>query len=126
MSKKFYILATLLVFTVELCIAIWASPGFIRGFLGDVLAVIFLYTLLRTITAWGLESSALISIVFAFSLEFFQLWNGFTHKGPRYLWLETLLGTTFDPWDLLAYLIGFCCIYLLENYASRRFKKETA
>ncbi len=88
---------------VSLC---YSGPGreLVRGYLGDILIVIFLYYLLSIAwqsTAWRRGISVLL---LACLLEFNQLltWSAALPSPVRTL----ILGSHFDPADILAYFLG--------------------
>ena len=113
---KKYFLATLLLFAVEVCIALFVRDRFIRPYLGDVLAVMLLYYFVKTF----LNLSPMIAIVgvllFAFTLEMLQFLNLVELLGLQENRIAvTVLGSQFDWQDLLAYVVGAVTILLLER-----------
>ena len=42
-----YVVATIIIFLVELCIALFVRDRFIRPYMGDLLVVVLLYTFVR-------------------------------------------------------------------------------
>ena len=91
--------------TVEVLIALFVHDGFVRPFLGDVLAVIAVYALARA--AFPKKPAALSAIVtaFAFAVELVQL-TGLASLFGEGSFLAILAGACFDPLDLLCYLAG--------------------
>jgi hypothetical protein len=81
----------------------WAK-GPLRGFGGDVLVVVFLVACVAAVGLGTPRSRALGVLAFAVSVECVQ-GLGLVDRGSHWLWHLTL-GSTFDPWDLLAYAIG--------------------
>ena len=79
------------------------GSGAIRNYLGDVIAIIFLTSLLGFFVNASAKRKALAVFLFASGLELFQLLDAST--GIRLI--DTLvLGSTFDPWDIVAYAVG--------------------
>ena len=102
-----YFCLTILLFLIEVCIAVFFNDQFIRPFIGDVLVVILIYCLVRAF--WKVRVNAAIASVFVFActielLQYFSLVDRLGLRSNRLL--STILGTTFDWKDLLAYAIG--------------------
>jgi hypothetical protein len=80
------------------------GPGrpFIRGHVGDAAATMFVFAVLG-LTSWRLRTRAVVTLTFAFSIELGQLvWTSIGTSGAGAL----ILGSVFDPWDLVAYVVG--------------------
>ncbi len=88
-----------------------AHLGWLRGFGGDVLAVVWLYCLLRAALdapATGLASTALAC---GLLIEFGQFLAATQHWQIGNRALRIVLGATPDWLDVLAYCIGFVLIF---------------
>ena len=113
-KRLFFGIASLLLFVTELLIGLYAH-GFVRNYIGDVLVVILIYTLFRTASPKKPKASFLLPaciLVFAFAVEFLQLW-GFCDKfGIENRLLRIIIGTGFSVEDLVSYFIGIipCCV----------------
>ncbi|MBD6620195.1 DUF2809 domain-containing protein [Komarekiella sp. 'clone 1'] len=121
--NKKYFYFTLVLFLIEVCIAVFVNDNFIRPFIGDVLVVILLYCFVRTF--WKIHSSIVALSVFAFSctIEILQYFNFVNILGlQNYKILAIALGSTFDWKDIIAYAIGTIIILLLENKTNRKVK----
>lgn len=114
-------IASAVLLGIEILIGMFAH-GWVRNYLGDVLVVILLYTLWRTAApeaprhGWLLPAGIL---VFAFCVEFLQLW-GFCDKFHiTNRLLRIIIGTGFSTIDLLSYAIGVIpcgvCEYILRS-----------
>ena len=115
---------TLLLLGTEILIGLYAT-GWIRSYLGDVLVVILIYTLIRTIIPgkrlrWPVLPSVILA--FAFIVEFLQLWGFCDRLGITDPFLRTVIGTGFSVTDLLCYFLGVIPCYIAE-YALSRAKK---
>jgi Protein of unknown function (DUF2809) len=113
-KKYFYF--TLLLFSIEVGIAVFVRDNFVRPFIGDVLVVILIYCLVKTF--WKIRSStaAGLVLVFAGTIEIFQYLNLVKILGLQNNKMMTIaIGSTFDWKDLLAYAIGTATVLLLEN-----------
>ena len=103
------------IFTVilglEIGIALYVHDRIIRPYIGDVLVVICIYFLARTVDA----RTRLLSIpvtIFAFCVEAVQL-TGVSEIIPEPF--STIVGGTFDPADLLCYLVGGVVCFLIDK-----------
>ena len=113
--KKRYFIPVLLVLVAEITIAVFHFHRFVRGFLGDVLAIPLLYYLLRAISSIRHRPAIIAVITFAFLIEGLQLLDLtklISTNNPLFL---LVMGNTFDGLDLVAYVIGGIVIYLIEK-----------
>jgi hypothetical protein len=105
--KPTYFCLTILLFLIEVCIAIFFKDEFIRPFVGDVLVVILIYCFIRAFWKIRPVVAALSVFGFACAIEGLQYLNLVDRLGLRqYKVLAIILGTTFDWMDILAYAIG--------------------
>ena len=106
----------------EIIIGIYAK-GWIRSYLGDVLVVILIYSLIRTITPdkpdkWYILPTAVL--IFSFVVEFLQLWGFCDRFGITNRLLRIIIGTGFLVVDLVSYAIGIIPCYVTEYIISRK------
>ncbi len=112
--------ATLL---AEVGIARFCAAGtFVRGSLGDVLAVFFLYFLVRGLfTKAGPRLAAAVSIGTGVALELLQGVHFADRLGlPRGSLLSIALGNTFSVADLAMYAVGGLVALALDRCALGR------
>lgn len=110
-----YFLLTILIFLVEVLIAtVLKDQFFIRAYLGDVIVVMLLYTLVKSF--FITNDTKLILGIFAFSclIEFAQFFNvaeklGFQPGSLMYI----VIGNSFSWIDILCYGVGCLFLYLL-------------
>ncbi len=114
MRRLIYGLISILLLGIEILLGLFGQ-GWVRIYLGDVLVVILLYTIVRTIIPnkkmpWFISPSAIL--VFAFIVEFLQLWGFCDRFGITNELLRIIIGTGFSTVDLICYLIGIipCCV----------------
>jgi hypothetical protein len=110
-----YALAAALVFAVEVLIALFVRDGFVRPYLGDVLAVVLVYLFIRAVTKLNLPAALTITLAFALAIELSQLFglmDLLRLRGNRLA--HFTIGGSFDPKDLLCYLAGGLAIALAE------------
>jgi hypothetical protein len=91
-----------------------AVRGPVRGFAGDILVVVFLVAALATVRL-GSPTWRLVGVgTLAMGLELLQSLH---LVGPGSPWLaHLLLGSTFDPWDVVAYGLGLGVAWALERW----------
>ena len=113
MSWRYSILA-LAIFAIEVCIALFVKDMFVRPYVGDMLAVVLVYAILRAI---GLRAvlSLVLALAAAFAIEAAQAFFvlrlvGFADNQI----LRTIFGGSFDVYDLLAYSSGALLAGLVE------------
>lgn len=123
MNKRLiYGIATLILLGIEILIGLYAG-GWVRSYLGDVLVVVLLYTLLRTISVnkpsrWFVLPTAIL--IFSFIVEFLQLWGFCDRFGITNNLLRIIIGTGFSYIDLICYAAGIIPCYVIEFLRSRR------
>lgn len=100
----------------EIFIAIYAKDGFIRYYLGDVLAAAMLYAFGRV--AFRLPPKILALAVFTLSLviEIAQYFKVLEILGVQNYALWIIFGGTFDWTDIICYAIGCVLAYVSENF----------
>lgn len=124
MSRRIRIgmgIASAVLLGIEILIGMYAH-GWVRNQFGDVLVVILLYTICRTVSPekprFGLPLPVGI-LLFAFCVEFLQLW-GFCDKLhiTNHL-LRIIIGTGYSNADMLSYTLGIlpciACEFLLRR-----------
>jgi hypothetical protein len=118
--RRGYALAALLLFVVELAIALWLDDRLIRPYIGDSLAVVLVYCVLRSVMTFSVRSAVLAALTIAVTIETAQLYQVIGSIGLADSMLaRILLGTSFDPRDLLAYLLGAVLTIILETVRCR-------
>jgi Protein of unknown function (DUF2809) len=118
-NRKYAAIASLLL-AIEVFIAIFIKDGFIRPFIGDVLVVILIYSLLRSFLKTDRNKLAIAVLLFSFTIEILQYFNLVDRLGLRNNRVAAIaIGSTFDWKDLLAYSIGIAIVLWLENRKSR-------
>lgn len=114
--KKNALLA-LLLFVVELTIAVFINDAFIRPFLGDVLVVMLLFYLCKTFVS-GRELALIVAVLlFSFAVEIGQYFRLAELLGLMDCKVARIvIGSTFDAKDLLAYAIGAALLLVSTRF----------
>lgn len=115
-------LAALAVLCVEVLIALFVRDRFVRPYLGDVLAVIFVYLGLRTLFPEKPVFASVIAFGIAVAAELLQL-TGLSGIFGENSVFSVIVGGTFDPIDLGCYLIGGAVCFIFDL---RFFQKNTS
>ena len=118
---KNYFVITLLLFAVEILIALFAHDQFIRPYAGDFLVVIFLYCLVKSFFSAPVLPTALAVLLFSYIIETSQYFNLAHHLGfDRSKIALIILGNYFAWNDILAYTLGILAVLGWEKYGLRQ------
>lgn len=111
-----YFALTVILFVIEICIAIFVNDAFVRPFLGDVIVVWFMYYFIRSFIAIKPIYIAFFTLLFSFAVEIGQYFKLIEILGlQENKWARIVIGTSFSWWDLLCYVVGFLLLFLMDN-----------
>lgn len=119
--NKHYFGFAVLIFIIEVMIALFVNDNFVRPYLGDVLVVILIYCFIKSFLKLPVLNVTVFVLLFSFTIEFLQFLN-LVEK----LHLEkskiarTIIGTSFSWIDLLTYIIGIAIVILVEKYCLKK------
>ena len=106
--RRTMLLCAVLLLGSEILIGMLAH-GWVRNSLGDILVVILLWTLCRAVSPakprYGMLLPAAI-LLFAFGVEFLQLWGFCDRLHITNRLLRIMIGTGFSVSDLICYTAG--------------------
>ena len=92
---------------LEIFIAAFMHDRIIRPYVGDLLAVVFLYCLLKSFAAVPTAPTVLAVLLFAYGVEISQYFHLAARLGLGHLQLAlVVLGSHFSWLDMLAYTLG--------------------
>lgn len=118
--NKRYFALTILLFVVEVLIALFVRDRFVRPYVGDVLVVMLIYCFVKTFMNLPITSVAIFVLAFAFSIEFFQYIHIVEKLGlEKSALARTVIGTSFAWADIVAYIAGFVLIVVTETYREK-------
>jgi hypothetical protein len=118
-SRSYFFIA-LLIFIVEVLIALYVHDRFIRPYVGDVLVVILIYCFVKAFVRLAVLPAALGVLLFAFAVETLQYFKIVEVLGlERSTIARIIIGTSFAWNDLLAYVAGIA-ITLAAEYTFRK------
>ncbi len=114
--NKRYFIFTVLLFSVEVLIALFVHDRFVRPYVGDVLVVMLMYSFIRSFFKTPVTGTAIFVLAFAFAIEVLQYLKIVEVLGLQNSKVaRTMIGTFFEWRDLVAYVIGFVIILVLER-----------
>lgn len=121
---KYFALAILL-FVVEVLIALYVNDSFVRPYVGDFLVVILIYCFVKAFFNATVKTVALLVLVFAYIVEFLQYFKFVKHIGLQKSKLaNVVLGNSFAWSDLLAYTLGILLVLAVEKMALSTDRKK--
>lgn len=118
---KSYFVATILLFLIEVIIAMFINDNFIRPYLGDVLVVVLLYTFVKSFTNLSVLTAATAVGIFAVLIEIAQYYKLIHLLNLQHsAFAKAVLGNTFSYYDLICYAVGVLAILLIEKNPKHR------
>jgi len=110
----------LLIFLIEIAIALWVNDSIIRPYGGDTLVILLMYYFVKTFLKINPLSIIIGVTAFAFITEFAQLFNLVKHLGLQHnrFWV-IVIGNSFHWLDLIAYLVGTIILIVIEVVLKR-------
>lgn len=119
--KLGYLAAAIVLFAIEVLIALFVRDDFVRPYVGDVLAVALVYAGLRAVTPLGVNAALAVTLAIAFAIEVAQALGLLAALGlADHAVARVVLGGTFDWADLAAYTAGAAIIALIERVRETR------
>jgi hypothetical protein len=114
-NKKYFLL-TLILFIVEILIALYIHDSFIRPYFGDVLVVILIYCFIKSFFDFPKIQTAIGVLLFAFFIEFLQYLDIVSTIGLEHNKLARIVIGTFFSWeDILCYVVGILIVLMVEK-----------
>jgi hypothetical protein len=118
---KTYFLLAVLLFVIELLIALYMHDRFVRPYVGDFLVVIFLYCFFRSFLKTHYVTVALAVLLFSYIIEVTQYFHLIERLGlQHYRLAHLILGSGFEWMDLVAYTLGILVVIGIEAFRKRR------
>ena len=124
--NKTYLIFTILLFAIEVLIAIFIKHGFIRYTFGDYLVVMLLYCFLKSFINTIPIIVAIPVLIVSYVIELLQLINilEILNLNNNHL-LKLIFGSTFQISDLIAYSLGIITILIIEYTLTMLGLKKT-
>ncbi|MBE8714275.1 DUF2809 domain-containing protein [Sphingobacterium hungaricum] len=116
-----YFLLAVILFVIELIIALYVHDDFIRPYFGDFLVVILLYCFIKSFLNLPVLPVAIFVLLFAYFIEFLQSINFINWLGlENSEWAKMLLGNSFSWVDMFWYTAGIASVILVEYLIKKR------
>ena len=120
MEKRiFYIISFLMIFCIEVLIALYVRDSFVRPYMGDALVVVLVYSFVRIFIPTGIPRLPFYVFLFACFVEILQYFQLVETLGITNRALRIILGSTFDWKDIACYAVGCVLIFLLERFCQK-------
>lgn len=114
--NKTYFGITILLFTIEVLIALYVHDQIVRPYIGDVLVVILIYCFIISFLNTKVLPTAIFVLFFAFGLETLQYINIVEKlKLQNSTVARTAIGTSFEWLDILCYVMGVFIVLIIEK-----------
>ncbi|ESA35240.1 putative transmembrane protein [Leptolyngbya sp. Heron Island J] len=124
--NAYYFYWTVLLFITEVYIGIFVKDDFVRPYMGDFLVVILIYTFVRTFFKYSILKTAVGVLLFSFLVEILQHFNIVEVLGLGSSALaRTVIGTSFDREDFIAYTLGITMVLGCERWLSPYVKHSS-
>lgn len=117
---KTYFGLTILLFVIEVLIAVFVNDRIIRPYIGDVLVVMLIYCFVMTFLNTKVLPTAIGVLLFAIGIETLQYFNIVEKLGLQDNRLaRTVIGASFEWMDILCYVVGILMVLVVEKIAGR-------
>ncbi len=121
--NSFYFTAAVILFIIEVIIALYVNDSIIRPYFGDVLVVILLYCFIKSFINAPVFATAVGVLLFSFIIETLQYFNFVALIGlERSTFANIVIGNYFAWADLFAYIVGIVIVLICEQAIENRLK----
>ena len=117
-----WLMTGVIILAIEIYIAIFIKGGFIRHYIGDVLATAMLYAFGRAIFRVAPINLAICVFAISLFIEAAQYLKILEILDVKSSILRIIFGGTFDWTDIICYLAGCILAYLFENLSMQKNK----
>lgn len=124
--KKQYFILVVLLFTIELLIALFVHDTIIRPYIGDLLVVMLIYCFLKSFLNVSVLTAAVSVLIFSFGVELLQYFKIVEVLGLQNSTIaKIIIGTSFAWIDLLVYTLGIIIVLIVEKVFSEKPASES-
>ncbi len=114
-NLKYFSLAVAL-FLTEVLIELYVHDNFVRPYIGDLLVVILLYCMVKSVLNTPVFITAISVLIFSYLIETLQYLNITKMMGLENSYAaKILLGNYFEWGDILAYTAGILIVLIFER-----------
>ncbi len=127
MNKKitpriWYAICFIIIFAIEVLIALFVNDAFIRPYGGDILVTVLICCFVRILFPSGIRLLPLWVFLFAAAVEVAQYFDFVSLLGLGDIaFFRILLGTAFSFIDIICYAVG-CVLFFAGEFALRSFR----
>ena len=115
-DKKSFLIAVV-IFIIEVLIALYITDNFIRPYVGDVLVVILIYYFVKAFVNIGIWPLAVATLLFSYLIETLQYFQFVKVIGLGDNKLANIVIGNYFAWeDMIAYTIGITIVVFIETY----------
>lgn len=126
MKRIGYIVLTVILLGIEICIALFVHDRFVRPYVGDVLVVFLIYSFVRIFVPRRGRFLPLFVFLFAVAVEILQLFSIVDRLGLGNIhFFRILVGAVFDWKDIVCYGVG-CLLLGAWEWGLRHAKRKEA
>lgn len=116
-----YFFLTVVLFVVEVLIALFLHDNFVRPYVGDFLVVILLYCFFRTFLKASVFKVAVLVLLISYVVEVLQYFKIVKLLGLQKSKLANIvIGNSFEWFDMVAYTLGILAVLLIEKLISKQ------
>ncbi|WP_264521308.1 DUF2809 domain-containing protein [Flavobacterium sp. N1994] len=119
---KTYFALTVLLFCIEVLIAMYVHDTIVRPYIGDVLVVILIYCFIKSFLDLKVITAAIFVLLFSFGVETLQylaIVDKLHLQNSKMA--RTVIGTSFSWIDILTYVIGIGMVLLVEKTVKKSY-----
>ena len=114
--QKTYFILTIILFLIEVFIAIYINDSIIRPYVGDFLVVMLIYCFIQTFFKFPVIKLAVGVLLFAYVIEVLQYFNLVDRLGLGGSRIaRIIIGSSFEWIDLVAYTLGILVVIGIEK-----------
>ncbi len=114
--QRRYFTTAIILFLVEVFIALYITDSWIRFYGGDFLVVLFLYSLVKSFLEIPVKNAIFGVLLFSWFVEGLQAVKALKLLGlEEDTLLRIILGSTFEWLDMLIYTLAAMSIYFVEG-----------
>ncbi len=114
-NRNYFVLAILLFF-IEVIIAVNVHNRIVRPYIGDFLVVILIYCFVKSFLKTSVLKTALVVLLFSYLVEILQYFNIVNILGLQNIRLAIIIISNSFKWiDLIAYTTGMAAVFIVEK-----------
>ncbi len=99
-----------------LIVKLFSDNQFIRGSLGDIVVILLIYFFIKIFKDLNALKLTVFTLAAAYIIEFLQYLKITSFIGLEHNTIvQLILGSVFDPKDLIAYTIGAILVYIIDT-----------